>query len=148
MPSHLEEVISVLQHSSRPEERIAAAYLIQWQPNKELAVNLLLKSLEKDPHTGVHNEAARALIALLSKVKIKPEKANVILNLLFDTSSLAINKGLNLIAKLCSENILELKRESKYYKRISALTTVRQPCVAKSARVAMSELKKFTVEHI
>ena len=134
VPQTMKTIIEVLKNSNDQGQRIAAAYLIQWQSNKKQAVEILLRTLTNDPGQGVHNEATRALLALLNKVSFPKDKIDVVLNLLFDSSSMSINKGLAVTKLLIDRKIINLRKKTKICQRIKQLSQVKQPAIREWAK--------------
>jgi hypothetical protein len=130
VPRNLDQIVEVLKKSSLEDQRIAAAYLIQWQDNKEYAAGILLEVLKDDPNEGVHNEAARALMALSNKAVFPKDKLKHIYGLIFNSSSAAINKGLALIKLLVEKKLMDLNDDGRLLNRIKQLSAVKQPAIS------------------
>lgn len=130
VPQNLDKLIKVLQSSRYEDQRATAAYLLQWQPDKELAVRVLLEVLENDPDHSVHNSAARALIALTHKVPIPSKKIHLIFNLLSHPAAICINKGIYLVLELFKRQQVPGRVVNRHLALIRELSKVRQPNIS------------------
>ncbi|HLH03236.1 MAG TPA: hypothetical protein VKX25_10725 [Bryobacteraceae bacterium] len=73
----LATVDRVLREAADPEQRAAAAYLLQYAPRNEHASKLMTDGLQyalRDPDDGVRRTAIRALKAVMVGAKLHPEQ--------------------------------------------------------------------------
>lgn len=119
-------LVEVINKSNDPTQRQAAIYILHWHPDKPMVKSVLIQGLVTDPDHGVHNNAARALLAVTNKVALDPKEINYVKDLIFHPSTACINKGVSLMAQLAKSGI-NLNLSNNEAQRIEKLKSVKQP---------------------